>query len=291
MPCTPEALKQVPLFALLDDDEAAVLAGQVELKRFAPRQRIYKIGDPGDKAYVLCSGAVQVTTVDEDQQEVLVDRPAAGEFFGFASMLEKTPHQTNAIATEDTVAIEVDRNDILVLLQRKPHAGMDMLTVLGRQFHASQQLVRIRANRNPNVLIEEKTTFGERIADAVAGFGGSWTFIISFGVAIIVYSFINVALRNRAWDPYPFILLNLILSMLAAIQAPVIMMSQNRQDTKDRLRGELDFDVNRRAESEIQSLSKKLNLLGDKLGDLEDLIRDLSSQGGESAQPQQMPRP
>jgi CRP/FNR family transcriptional regulator, cyclic AMP receptor protein len=273
MSCTPEALKQVPLFALLDDDEAAILAGQVELRRFSPRQRVYKIGDPGDKAYILVSGAVQVTTVDEDHQEVIVDQPAAGEFFGFASMLEQTPHQTNAIATEDTVAIEVDRNDILILLQRKPHAGMDMLTVLGRQFHASQQLVRLRASRNPNVLIEEKTTFGERIADAVAGFGGSWAFIIMFAAAIIIYSGINIVLRNRAWDPYPFILLNLFLSMLAAIQAPVIMMSQNRQDTKDRLRGELDFDVNRRAESEIQGLARKMNLLGDKIGDLEDLIR------------------
>ena len=273
MSCTPEALKQVPLFALLDDDEAAILAGQVELRRFSPRQRVYKIGDPGDKAYILVSGAVQVTTVDEDHQEVIVDQPAAGEFFGFASMLEQTPHQTNAVATEDTVAIEVDRNDILILLQRKPHAGMDMLTVLGRQFHASQQLVRLRASRNPNVLIEEKTTFGERIADAVAGFGGSWAFIIMFAAAIIIYSGINIVLRNRAWDPYPFILLNLFLSMLAAIQAPVIMMSQNRQDTKDRLRGELDFDVNRRAESEIQGLARKMNLLGDKIGDLEDLIR------------------
>ena len=288
MSCTPEALKQVPLFALLDDDEAAILAGQVELRRFSPRQRVYKIGDLGDKAYILVSGAVQVTTVDEDHQEVIVDQPAAGEFFGFASMLEQTPHQTNAVATEDTVAIEVDRNDILILLQRKPHAGMDMLTVLGRQFHASQQLVRLRASRNPNVLIEEKTTFGERIADAVAGFGGSWAFIIMFAAAIIIYSGINIFLRNRAWDPYPFILLNLFLSMLAAIQAPVIMMSQNRQDTKDRLRGELDFDVNRRAESEIQGLARKMNLLGDKLGDLEDLLRYRttpdSSEGTESPQ-------
>jgi CRP/FNR family cyclic AMP-dependent transcriptional regulator len=285
MSCTPEALKQVPLFALLDDDEAAILAGQVELRRFSPRQRVYKIGDPGDKAYILVSGAVQVTTVDEDHQEVIVDQPAAGEFFGFASMLEQTPHQTNAVATEDTVAIEVDRSDILILLQRKPHAGMDMLTVLGRQFHASQQLVRLRASRNPNVLIEEKTTFGERIADAVAGFGGSWAFIIMFAAAIIIYSAINIFLRNRAWDPYPFILLNLFLSMLAAIQAPVIMMSQNRQDTKDRLRGELDFDVNRRAESEIQGLARKMNLLGDKLGDLEDLIRYQATQSGSGNEP------
>src|SRR6266481_8676867 len=178
MACNPEVLKKVPLFALLDAEETAVLAGQVELKKFAPRERIWKIGDSGGQAYVTVSGAVRVTTVDEDHQEVVVDEPAAGEFFGFASMLEQTPHQTNAVATEVTVAIEVDRSDILILLQRKPHAGMDMLTVLGRQFHASQQLVRLRASRNPNVLIEEKTTFGERIADAVAGFGGSWTFII-----------------------------------------------------------------------------------------------------------------
>jgi CRP/FNR family transcriptional regulator, cyclic AMP receptor protein len=273
MPCNPDDLKSVPLFALLDDDERAVLAAQVELRKFSARQRIYKIGDPGGHAYVMVSGHVQVTIVDEDHQEVVIDQPEHGEFFGFASMLEQTPHQTNAIATEETVCIEVDRNDIMTLLQQKPHAGMDMLTVLGRQFHASHQLIRIRANRNPNAIIEQESTFGERIADVVAGFGGSWTFIIAFGVAISAYSAINVYLRGKAWDPYPFILLNLFLSMLAAIQAPVIMMSQNRQDTKDRLRGELDFDVNRRSESEIQGLARKLNMLGDKIDDVEDLLR------------------
>src|SRR5690242_9603534 len=135
MPCDREVLKHVPLFALLDDDETAVLAAQVELKKFAPRQRIYKIGDPSKQAYVMVSGRVSVTTVDEDQQEVLVDEPSHGEFFGFASMLEQTVHQTNASAIEETVCVEVSRDDIAVLLERKPHAGMDMLTVLGRQFH------------------------------------------------------------------------------------------------------------------------------------------------------------
>jgi CRP/FNR family transcriptional regulator, cyclic AMP receptor protein len=271
--CSPEVLHDVPLFALLDDDETAVLASQVELKTFAPRQRIYKTGDPGGRAYVMVSGAVRVTTVDEDQQEVVVDQPAAGEFFGFASMLDDTPHQTSATATEETVCIEVDRNDIEVLLQRKPHAGMDLLAVLGRQIHAAQQLVRIRSNRNPNEVIEEKMTFGERIADHVAGFGGSWSFIILFAIILIIYSAVNVFLDKKAWDPYPFILLNLFLSMLAAIQAPVIMMSQNRQDTKDRLRGELDFDVNKRAASDIQGLARKLNSLSEKIDDMDELLR------------------
>jgi CRP/FNR family cyclic AMP-dependent transcriptional regulator len=273
MSCNPEALKHVPLFAMLDDEETAVLASQVELKNFAPRQRIYKTGDSTGQAYVMVSGRVRVTTLDQDHQEVVVDEPSHGEFFGFASMLEQTPHQTTAIALEPSECLEVDRNDIAVLLQRKPMAGMDMLTVLGKQFHASQQLVRVRANRNPNQVIEQEATFGQRIADRVAGFGGSWTFIIIFLTVLVIYTAINIILGRSAWDPYPFILLNLFLSMLAAIQAPVIMMSQNRQDTKDRLRSELDFDVNRRAESEIQGLAHKLNLLGDKINDVEDLLR------------------
>jgi CRP/FNR family transcriptional regulator, cyclic AMP receptor protein len=285
MPCNPEVFKNVPLFALLDDEERAVLAGQVELRHFAPRKRIYKMGDAGGRAYVVVSGKVRITIVDEDQQEVVVDEPAAGEFFGFASMLEQTPHQTNATALEQTECLEVDRNDIAVLLQRKPHAGMDMLAVLGRQFHTSQQLVRIRAARNPNEVIEEQATFGERVADSVAQFGGSWTFIILFIAVFSIYTAVNVGLGRSAWDPYPFILLNLFLSMLAAIQAPVIMMSQNRQDKKDRLRGELDFAVNRRAESEIQGLARKLNLLGDQIEDVEDLLREKLVPRGDGSPP------
>jgi uncharacterized membrane protein len=277
MPCDPQELRHVPLFALLDDDEACVLASQVEKRTFVPRQRIYKIGDTDGKAYVMFSGKVRVTTVDEDHQEVVIDEPSHGEFFGFASMLEKTPHQTNATAAEETICIEVDRNDIAVLLERKPLAGMDMLTVLGKQFHASQQLVRLRATRNPNEVIEKDATVGERIADHVAGFGGSWTFIISFLVVLLGYAATSIIMGTKSWDPYPFILLNLFLSMLAAIQAPVIMMSQNRQDTKDRLRGELDYDVNRRAESEIQGLARKLNALDDKIADIHGHLHSATS--------------
>ena len=273
MTCSPDVLRSVPLFALLDDDETAVLATQVELKHFAPRERVYKHGDAGGQAYVMLSGRVRVTTIDEDQQEVIVDEPAHGDVFGFASMLEQTPHHTTALALEPSTCLEVSRDDISVLLHRKPDAGMDLLTALGRQLHAVQELARGRAARNPNDLIETEATFGERIADGVARFGGSWTFIISFGIVMAIYVTINVALAVKAWDPYPFILLNLFLSMLAAIQAPVIMMSQNRQDKRDRLRGELDFDVNKRAASDIQGLSRKLNLLDEKFDDAITLLR------------------
>ncbi len=276
MPCSPDDLRHVPLFALLDEDELTVLSMQVELRTFPARKRIWRIGDPGNNAYVVRSGAVEVSVIDEDAQEVLLETASEGEVFGLASMLETTEHRTTAIALEETHCIELSRDDIIVLLTRKPMAGMDMMTVLGRQLHASHELVRIRASRNANDLIEDEETTGERIADGVARFGGSWTFIILFALVLTAYTTINILLRGKAWDPYPFILLNLFLSMLAAIQAPVIMMSQNRQDSKDRVRGELDYAVNRRAEAEIQALSRKLSLVTDKIDDIDDHLRDIA---------------
>jgi uncharacterized membrane protein len=277
MPCDPDELRHVPLFELLDDDEARVLATRVEIRQFSPRQRIFKAGDPAEHGYVVMSGKAQVAMMDEDQQEVVVDEPAHGNFFGFASMLAQTDHQTTAFAMEETTCLEVGRDDIAALLMNSPMAGMDMLTVQARQIHASQTLVKTRVSRNANELIEEQSTFGERLADMVAHFGGSWSFIIFFAIVLVAYWGVNTALRNRAWDPYPYILLNLFLSMLAAIQAPVIMMSQNRQDVKDRLRSELDFNVNLRAETEIQSLSHRLCMLLDKMEDVECVVRRVVS--------------
>lgn len=273
MPCDPKLFADIPIFSLLDADERAVLAEQVEMRRFAARQRIYRAGDVGEKAYVVVSGRVEVIVIDEDNQEVVLDQPLAGEIFGMSSMLSAATHQTTATALEETTAIEIDRNDIAGLLQRKPLAGLDMLTMSARQFRAAQDLVRARAARNPNEVIAETLTVGNRLADGVARFGGSWSFIIAFAVVLVAWATANVALAVRAWDPYPFILLNLFLSMLAAVQAPIIMMSQNRQDAKDRLRSELDFAVNRKAESEITQLAAKLNRIEDRL---DDIHRDLA---------------
>jgi len=276
MPCNANELRQIPLFSLLDDEELHVLAAQVEVRQFAAKQRIYKVGEQSQRAYVVLSGAVEVTLLDEDDQEVVFSTPHHGEAFGFASMLEATPHQTTAVATEPTTCIEVDRNDLSALLASKPLAGLDMLTVLARDIHIAQGVIRGRAMRNPNQVIDDSETFGERIADHVATFGGSWTFIILFLSTMtfyVVLSIVLVATHGSSWDPYPFILLNLFLSMLAAIQAPVIMMSQNRQDQKDRLRSELDFEVNRRAEAEILALSRKIHFLSDKIADIDEHLR------------------
>ena len=272
MNCDANILKAVPLFALLDEEERAVLAAQLEVRNFEPQARIFKLSDPGGRGYILLDGSVRVSTIDEDEQELTVDEPEPGGVFGFASLLDGTPHQTSAVALSPVTCVEVDRDDIELLIRKKPDAGMDMLTVLGKHLHSAHQLARIRSTRNPNEIIEAESTLGDRLADRVAQFGGSWRFIILFGAVLVIYAAVNTALRGRAWDPYPFILLNLFLSMLAAIQAPVIMMSQNRQDAKDRTRGELDFDVNRRAEAEIRELARKMRELGDKMSDIQERL-------------------
>ena len=273
MPSSADELRAVPLFSLLDDDELAVLAQQVEKREFAAKQRIYKAGDPASNAFVVMSGSVRVTLIDEDGQEVVFSEPHHGDFFGFASMMDDSPHATTAVAMEPTTCVAIDRHDLAELVKRKPMAGLDMMTVLAREIHSTQRIVRGRAARNPNEVYEQRETLGARVADRVASFGGSWTFIGVFLLCELVYVVVNLTLKKHAWDPYPFILLNLFLSMLAAIQAPVIMMSQNRQDAKDRVRSELDFQVNRRAEMEIQALARKLHTLGDKLDDIEDRLR------------------
>src|SRR5438876_10201398 len=184
MSCDINALKQVPFFGLLDDEELTVLASQVEQKTFGARQRIYKIGETSLRAYIIVSGVVRVTTIDEDNQEVVVDQPGAGEFFGFASMLAQTPHQTQAFTTEETICIEVDRHDIGVLLQRKPDAGLDMMDVLGTQFQSSQHLVRSRANRYPNEMIVVEAKFEYRVAEGVEACDDLWHLSIEFMTAL-----------------------------------------------------------------------------------------------------------
>jgi len=256
MPCDPTVFEDIPIFSLLDADERAVLAEQVELRQFRARHRIYKPGDPGGKAYVVLRGQVQVVVIDDDHQEVVIDSPGSGEMFGLASMLSAAPHQTLAVAMEDTTAIEIERNDIGALLQRKPMAGLDMLTMVGRQFHAAQDLVRMRAARNPNEVIAENLTFGDRIADVVARFGGSWSFIITFGVVLTLWVAVNVVLATRAWDPYPFILLNLFLSMLAGLQGAILLIAAKRQDALTAALAEHDYATNVAAKHDIEELIK-----------------------------------
>ena len=160
------------------------------------------------------------------------------------------------------------RERLLEFIDKHPHAAMDLLTVVGRRLRATDELLRTQVSRNPNVEEEEMLTFAQRIADKVAVFGGSWTFIISFGIILAIWVVFNsTALLSKHFDPYPYILLNLFLSMIASIQAPVIMMSQNRQVAKDRLKSDLDYEVNLKAEMEVAHLHRKVDHIYERIED------------------------
>jgi uncharacterized membrane protein len=264
----PDIFNEVPLFSMLDADERQILAQQVSARTFAKGETIFRAGDQDNLAYLVQYGRVHVSITDIVQESVIVDVVENGGLLGMSSLLAGAEHLTTAVTVEETCAIEIDRNDITVLLQRKPLAGLDMMTMIEKQLRATHELMRTRVSRNPNIEIEEAETIGERMADLVAKFGGSWKFVTSFAVVLIVYTTINKFL-SRPWDPYPFILLNLFLSMLAAVQAPIIMMSQNRQDTKDRLRSELDYRVNLKAELEIGELLLRLGKIEQRVADLQ----------------------
>jgi CRP/FNR family cyclic AMP-dependent transcriptional regulator len=231
----PDDFEDVAIFQLLDAEERQVLAKQVSIREFKKGEIVFKAGDPGGLAYVVQKGIIHVSIKDANNDMVVVDIVEDGGICGMSSLLAEENHQTTAVAMDDTTAIEIDRHDITTLLTTKPLAGLDMMTIVEKQLRSAHDLMRTRVARNPNEEIDEQETFGDRMADGLARFGGSWGFVITFFIILITYVTINIVLPNR-WDPYPFILLNLFLSMLASIQAPVIMMSQNRQDTKDRVR-------------------------------------------------------
>lgn len=262
----PQIFNDVPIFELLDEEERKVLAQQVSIKSFKKGQTVFKTGDSGGIAYIVQKGLIHVSIRDANNENIVLDVAGDGDIVGMSSLLAQENHLTTAVAVENTNAIEIDRNDLVVLLNAKPMAGMDMLTIVEKHLRTAHEMMRQRVTRNPNIEIEEQETFGEKVADGVAKFGGSWGFVITFGVILAVYAFINSELPHP-WDPYPFILLNLFLSMLAAIQAPVIMMSQNRQDAKDRVRSELDFRVNLKAEVEVEEILHRVGKIEEMLSE------------------------
>jgi CRP/FNR family transcriptional regulator, cyclic AMP receptor protein len=252
-------IAEVPMFELMDEQERASLCALLETHRFDKGDTIFSFGDSGDCVYIVHSGAVQVYIENYEGSKIILRENERGDVFGDISLLDGGPRTATAVAVEDTELLSLDRDDLHALLKKHPHAGLDLLTVMGRRLRATNELLRNQVSRNLNEEEEEHLTFGQRIADKVASFGGSWTFIMSFGLFLFCWMALNVLLGQRAYDSYPFILLNLILSTLAALQAPVIMMSQNRQSSKDRLKADLDYEINLKAELEVAQLHGKVD--------------------------------
>jgi CRP/FNR family transcriptional regulator, cyclic AMP receptor protein len=252
-------LAEVPVFSLLDAQERATLAELLETEHFKEGDYIFHLGDAGHSLYIVLNGRVQVYVENTEGDKIVLAENEPGDVFGEISLLDGGPRTATAIAIENTELLRLDRESLQELVTTHPHAALDLLTVMGRRLRSTDELLRSHVSRNANEEEEERMTLGQRIADRVASFGGSWTFIIIFLAGMIAWMTINSVVLHRAFDPYPFILLNLVLSCLAALQAPVIMMSQNRQSSKDRLKSDLDYQVNMKAELEVAHLHRKMD--------------------------------
>ena len=253
------ALREVPLFSEMDDQEVAGIRRLMDEVKFTPGQVIIREGEIGDHFYVVTDGHAQVIIRDADGQEIVLQEVGPGGFFGELSMLTNEPRAVRIRALDHVTALALERDEFFLFLRANTHAAIDVLVELGGRLRENEQLFRSMASRNVNVIEEEQMTFGERVADRVADTIGSWPFIITQTLILVVWIVLNVTAWIKRWDPYPFILLNLMLSFQAAYSGPVIMMSQNRQSDKDRLAAEIDHQVNTKAELGIGLLMKRLD--------------------------------
>ncbi|HEY2913600.1 MAG TPA: DUF1003 domain-containing protein [Candidatus Angelobacter sp.] len=268
MSTTVTMIGDVPIFGLLDDEEREALAQLMDCRDFKAGQTIFHNGDSGGEIFILRSGRVEVFIENTEGQKIVVSENEKGDVIGELSFLDGGSRTATALAGEDTETLVMHRDRLLEFIDKHPHAAMDLLTAVGRRLRATDELLRTQVSRNPNLEEEEMLTFGQRIADKVAAFGGSWTFIIIFGVILGIWVILNsTALLRDHFDPYPYILLNLFLSMIASVQAPVIMMSQNRLSSKDRLKSDLDFAVNLKAELEVAHLHRKVDHIYERIED------------------------
>jgi uncharacterized membrane protein len=255
-----EFLASVPFLSLLDADEQATLSTLMSREVCKAGKTIFEVGLDGDSMYVVVSGHVHVYAESPSGEKIVLAECDPGDVFGEISLLDGGPRNSTAMAMEETELLRLDRGDLLQLFGTHPHAAIDLITVIGKGLRESNERMRTHVTRNANTEAAEQMTFGQRIADKVASFGGSWYFIILFASIIIVWITINsIALMKSPFDAYPYILLNLVLSLVSAIQAPVIMMSQNRQSEKDRIKTDLDYQVNLKAELEVAHLHEKID--------------------------------
>jgi CRP/FNR family transcriptional regulator, cyclic AMP receptor protein len=278
-----ESLSHVSLFRRLEPDELERLATEVDQIIYKAGATIFNENDKGDALYVVDSGSVRIWVLDEDVEQVTLAELKPGDFFGELAVLDRGPRSTNATAITDTELHRLSSDAFQNFLLRHPEAAIDVICEIGARMRQTNSLVTNRVTRNINVEMEEKTTVGARIADKVASFGGSWTFIFIYCSFLLAWMILNSFVLYRygsgqdgaQFDPYPYILLNLMLSMTAALQAPIIMMSQNRAAEKDRLAAEQDFKVNLKSELMLEELMRKSNSRDAQMQEVVETVKGL----------------
>ncbi|MEP6810023.1 MAG: DUF1003 domain-containing protein [Chthoniobacterales bacterium] len=256
------ALRNVPLFKSLEDGPARELCSIAQVGQFAAGTVLFRIGDEGDALYLVESGRVRISLTDTDGQRVTLAELGAGDFFGEMSVIDHWPRSADAVVEEAASLAVIGREDFIALCRRQPEISLEMLSALGDRLRRTDELLRHRVSRNLNEAEAQKLTLSDRAADIIAEFGGSWKFIGASIAFLVGWVLLNTWLfMDRGFDPYPYVLLNLVLGMIVGLQAPIIMMSQNRQSVKDRLRADLDYEVNLKNELVLSEILRRLERL------------------------------
>ena len=268
-------LREVPLFSEMDEFEVAGIRAIMDEMKFKPGQIIIREGEVGGLFYVVTAGTVQVTIANADSEHIVLQEIEAGGFFGELSMLTNEPRSAQVRALDEVTVLALEREEFFEFLNKKPNAAIDVLVELGGRLHTMDGVLHRMVSRNANEVDEEQLTFGQRIADTVADTMGSWPFIIVQSTLLAGWITLNATAWINHWDPYPFILLNLMLSFQAAYAAPFIMMSQNRQASKDRIAAEIDHQVNQKAELEVGLLIQRMNDMEQQISENQREIKGL----------------
>ncbi|MEP6602648.1 MAG: DUF1003 domain-containing protein [Spartobacteria bacterium] len=259
---TTDTLRIVPLFESLDDQAATQLCDLLEAVDCRADQTLFRAGDAGNAMYLIESGQVRISVKASDGHEITVAELGPGEFFGEMAMLDGQRRSANATAMEESHLASLSRKHFLTFMESNSRVALEMLSALTSRLRQTDELLQRRVTRNVNEEEALTLTFADRAADVIAEFGGSWKFIIVSITLFIVWIVMNsFLLTRRPFDAFPFILLNLALNMITALQAPIIMMSQNRQSHKDRLRADLDYKVNLKNELTLDEILQRLQVL------------------------------
>ncbi len=264
MPCEPDLLVGIKMFELLDEDDRIALARVIDEQKLTEGQTLFQAGDPGDSLFIVQAGEIELYIKDTAGQRITLTTAGQGDMFGELAMLDSGPRTATALALTDTEVLVLDRDDLILLFQRRPDAALHMLAALSGITRKADELLRTRVARNVNEEIAEHTTPLLRIADWIAWFSGSMQFLLLNAVWFITWISLN-SIFHIEFDPFPFGLLTMIVSLEAIFLSCFVLISQNRQAQKDKVRADIEYEVNIKAELEIAHLHEKTDRLYEKV--------------------------
>src|SRR5262245_60505687 len=258
---TLDAIRSVPLFAALDDQAATELRDLLSTRDVTSGDMLFRAGDDGDAMYLIESGRIRISVTDEDKRQIVLAELARGDFFGEMAIIDGKQRSADANVIEDGRLAVLSRERFLRFIKDNPVVALEMLSATFQRLRHTDKMLQQRVSRNVNEEQDKRMTIADRAADAIAEFGGSWKFIITAIAIIIAWIVFNSYVLVQGFDPVPYQMLNLVMGVIAGLQAPIIMMSQNRQGAKDRLRADLDYQVNLKNELALTEVLRRLDVL------------------------------